>query len=598
METFIEKAKKIHGDKYDYSLVNYINTKTKVKIICNEHGEFEQTPEKHINRKQGCPKCVKNFKLTQDDVINKSKLIHENRYDYSLVKYTNANNQIDIICPTHGLFKQRVSSHLNGSGCPKCIGRDKDNTEIINEFKILHKDKYDYSLVNYTSPTNTIKIICKEHGEFEQTYNTHKKGHGCPKCVGRYKSIEEFKNQSSLIHKKKYDYSLVNYENSIQKVDIICPIHGIFSQNPSNHLRGGGCPKCKGVNISIKKTKTTDDFINEAKIIHNNKYDYSLVDYTGCKNHINIICKEHGVFNQEPDSHLQGTGCPKCGLSYDKSENELKEFLKSLNISFIENTRKIISPLELDIFIPSHNMAIEYNGLYWHSEIHKPSNYHLNKTELCEKQNVKLIHIFEDEWLFKQDIVKSRLKNLLGLTENRIYARKCVIKEVNIKKYKTFLDDNHIQGSVNSSIRVGLYYNDELVSLMTFGKGRIALGGNSNQYELLRFCNKLNTNVIGGADKLLKYFIKTYQPKEIISYADRRWSQGNLYEKLNFINTHTSAPNYWYIFGRKRKYRFGFRKSILVKEGFDINKTEHEIMLERNIYRIYDCGTIAYKKIL
>jgi hypothetical protein len=133
---------------------------------------------------------------------------------------------------------------------------------------------------------------------------------------------------------------------------------------------------------------------------------------------------------------------------------------------------------------------------------------------------------------------------------------------------------------------------------MTFGKGRIALGGKSNQYELLRFCNKINTIVIGGADKLLKHFIKIYQPKEIISYADRRWSSGDLYEKLEFTKTHVSQPNYWYIVNNRREYRFGYRKSMLIKKGFDANKTEHQIMFDRKIYRIYDCGTIAYKKTL
>ena len=133
---------------------------------------------------------------------------------------------------------------------------------------------------------------------------------------------------------------------------------------------------------------------------------------------------------------------------------------------------------------------------------------------------------------------------------------------------------------------------------MTCGKGRIAMGGKSNEYELVRFCNKLDTTVIGGADKLLKNFIKTYQPKTIISYADRRWSMGNLYNKLNFTKMHESNPNYWYIINNKRKHRFGFRKSILVKQGYDTNKTEHEIMIEKNINRIYDCGTIAYKKTL
>ena len=251
--------------------------------------------------------------------------------------------------------------------------------------------------------------------------------------------------------------------------------------------------------------------------------------------------------------------------------------------------------MELDIFIPSHNIAIEFDGLYWHSELYKPSNYHLNKTELCEKQGIQLIHIFEDEWLFKKDIVKSRLLNILGLTPNKIYGRKTIIKEVSPKESKEFLNNNHLQGSTNASIKLGLYYNNELVSVMLFNKPRLGIGVTYDGYELSRFCNKLNTSVIGGADKLLKYFIKTYQPKEIISYADRRWSQGNLYEKLGFNFIHNSKPNYFYINQNVREYRFNYRKNILVKQGYDINKTEREIMLDRKIYRIYDCGAKLYK---
>ena len=588
-----------HGNKYDYSLVDYSTTKTKVKIICPKHGEFEQTPEKHIGRKQGCPNCSLTKKLTHEEFIVKSKSIHGDKYNYSLCDYKNANSNVTIICPEHGEFKQLAKLHMSGSNCPMCYGRNKNNTDVINDLIKIHGDKYNYSLVDYKSEKNLIKIICKEHGVFKQTYNTHKKGHGCPKCVGRNKTNEEFINEAKKIHDNRYDYSLVNYKLSTNKFKIICNLHGEFEQTPNNHLNGNGCPKCKGLIISDKKTKTTDEFINEAKIIHGDKYDYSLVNYIGCKNYIEIKCNEHGVFEQWPDSHLQGNGCPKCGLSYDKSENEVKEFIKSVNPNIIENSRKIISPLELDIYIPSHKLAIEYNGLYWHSELHKPSNYHLNKTELCEKQGIQLIHIFEDEWLIKKDIVKSRLINILGLTPNKIYGRKTKIRKISSKDSKEFLDNNHIQGSTNSSIKLGLYYNDELVSVMVFNKPRLGIGNYYDGYELTRFCNKLNTNVIGGADKLLKYFIKTYNPKQIISYADRRWSQGDLYTKLGFQETHMNKPNYWYIINNNRKHRFGFRKHILKKQGFDVeNKTEHEIMLDRKIYRMYDCGTITYKKTL
>ena len=596
LNKFKESSILIHSNKYDYSLVEYVSTKKKVKIVCPEHGVFEQTPEKHISRKQGCPKCSVNYKISPEEFIEKSKKIHGDKYDYSLCEYKNANSNVTIICKKHGEFKQYAKLHMSGSNCPKCFGRDKDNDDVINTLKQVHGDKYDYSMVEYVSEKTPIKIKCQEHGIFEQTFNTHKKGHGCPKCVGRYKSNDDFINNAKIIHDNKYDYSLVNYKNSIINVDIICKIHGVFNQSPTNHLQGNGCPKCKGVSISLKKTNTQDEYITKAKYVHGFKYDYSSIEYLGNDKNITITCLEHGEFSQLASSHLQGVGCPKCGLKYDKSEGEVKEFIKSIGVLYVENTKKIISPLELDIYIPSHNLAIEFDGLYWHSEIHKPSNYHLNKTELCEEQGIQLIHIFEDEWRDKQDIVKSRLSNILGLTPNKIYARKTVVREVTKIESIQFLTNNHIQGNVNSTIKIGLYYNDELVSLMTFGKGRIAMGGDSNQYELLRFCNKLDTTVIGGADKLLKYFIKTYKPKEIISYADRRWSQGDLYEKLNFINTHNSRPNYHYIINNKRKHRFSFRKSILVNQGYNKDLTEHQIMLERKIYRIYDCGTMVYKK--
>lgn len=221
---------------------------------------------------------------------------------------------------------------------------------------------------------------------------------------------------------------------------------------------------------------------------------------------------------------------------------------------------------ELDIYIPDKQLAIEFDGIFWHNEINKPVDYHLNKTEECKKKGIRLIHIFEDEWIEKPNIWKSMLNNLLGSNENRIFARKCEIKEVSMEDSKTFLEENHLQGYCHSQIRYGLYYNNKLVSLMTFGKTRHFIGNSSHQFELLRFCNKLNTSVIGAASRLFKYFIKTVKPNNIVSYADKRWSNGNLYEKLRFHKYNESKPNYYYVIGNRRKNRFNFRKSILVKK--------------------------------
>ena len=279
-------------------------------------------------------------------------------------------------------------------------------------------------------------------------------------------------------------------------------------------------------------------------------------------------------------------------------EKDLQKFIQNNYNDVIEyNNKKIIYPYELDIYLPKLKIGIEFNGIYWHNELYKTTTYHLDKTKLCEKNGIKLIHIYEDDWLYKKDIIKSRILNILNLTSTKIFARKTNIKEItdNIL-LRNFLETNHIQGFVGSQVKIGLFYENEIVSLMTFGKQRKNMGNKSeeNTYELLRFCNKLNTSVIGGASKLFKYFIDNYKPEEIITYADRSWSQGNLYRKLGFDFIYETQPNYYYVVDGIRKNRFNFRKDILIKDGFDPNKTEREIMLERKIYRIYDSGQLKF----
>ena len=527
---FIKESKIIHGDKYDYSHSIYLNNKIKVDIICPEHGIFKQIPTKHINSKQGCPKCAtirthNRQRKSKEDFISESKTIHGNKYDYSLVTYNNFNENVSIICPKHGIFEQRPSNHLSGKGCKYCGGTSKlDKTLFIYKSKNIHGDKYDYSLVNYINGSTKIKIICAEHGIFEQTPNNHlSKEQGCYKCLDRIYNSETFIKKSMLVHNDIYNYSLTNY------ITIDTPVK--------------------------------------------------------------IICKKHGIFEQKPNSHLRNIGCPSCGHINSKYEKEIISYLKTLAINVITNNRSIIPPLELDIYIPSHKLAIEFNGLYWHSDEFLDKKYHLNKTKECEKIGIALIHIFEDEWIDKKEIVKSRLKNILGLTTNKIYARKCEIKEVSNNETKEFLIKNHIQGNIGAKVKLGLFFKKELVSLMTFGYRPMI---NSSEYEIIRFCNKLDTTVIGGAQKLLKFFIKKYNPKEITSYCDKRWSRGNLYEKLGFSFIKDSPPNFFYIINRKRHNRLQFQKHKLIKNGFDPNKTASQIMLEEGIKKIYDCGSKKY----
>jgi hypothetical protein len=312
-DEFIEKAKTVHGDKYDYSETHYQNTRTKVKIICPTHGEFYQTADAHVNG-QGCPKCKGGVKQTQDEFLNKAKSVHGKKYDYSKVNYKNSQIKIKIICPKHGEFLQLPGSHIIGYGCPMCAveggakKRQLELSDFIKKSEKIHNNKYDYNKVVYRTNKDKVKIICPIHGEFLQKAGDHMKGVGCPKCAGQNRTTQEFIDLAKKKHNNKYGYSKTIYIDAKSPLKIICPIHGEFSQKAGDHMKGVGCPKCAG------HGRTTEDFINLGKQIHNNYYDYSLVDYKSATGKVKIICPKHGLFLQQANAHLGGQGCPLCGV--------------------------------------------------------------------------------------------------------------------------------------------------------------------------------------------------------------------------------------------------------------------------------------------
>ncbi len=293
-----------------------------------------------------------------------------------------------------------------------------------------------------------------------------------------------------------------------------------------------------------------------------------------------------------------------------KPEQELADFLKNLNIEIEQTNRKLLSGIELDIVIENHKLCIEFNGCKYHTELFgkKDKQFHLSKTILSNYKNYGLIHIFEDEWYNKNKIVLDKLKHILKLNNGiKIFARKCTIKNVDSTIKNLFLEQNHIQGNDNSNIYIGGYYNDELIAIMTFDNFRTMNSGNKNknEYELKRYCTKLNYNCVGMGSKLLKHFIKNYRPSKIISFADRRWTinkENNLYTKMGFVLTKTLSPDYTYYNNKinrlKRFHKFGFGKNQLKNRFPNIysnNKTEWEIMQEAGYDRIWDCGKWKYE---
>jgi very-short-patch-repair endonuclease len=428
-DEFINKSNKIHNNKYDYSLVKYINTNIKVKLICPIHGIFEQIPKSHL-KGHGCSKCANNNKSTTEDFIRKSIEIHGNKYDYSLVVYRDVKTKVKIICPIHGVFEQIPNSHLGNHGCPKCYGNEKKTLkEYLKECKEIHGDKYDYSLVDYKNGKNKIKIICKNHGIFEQSPIKHIRGQGCPKCAQIIRthemllSTEDFIKKSKNIHGDKYDYSLVNYNGSFNKVKIICSIHGIFEQTPASNLHGAGCKKCANKIIGKKLLSNTNDFIKKSNIVHNNYYIYNETIYKNAITKVIITCPIHGNFEQIPNAHLNGVGCPNCQKS--KGELKIKKYLEDNNFIYKEQYKfdncKNILPLPFDFYLPVYNLCIEYDGEqhFRKFRFEKSDNELLFrqqrdeiKTKFCEKNKIKLLRIKYIDMKKIDKILNEYLKNI------------------------------------------------------------------------------------------------------------------------------------------------------------------------------------------
>ena len=344
-------------------------------------------------------------------------------------------------------------------------------------------------------------------------------------------------------------------------------------------------PEIEFLNLqSISADITIDD-------LHHAKFDFK------CKKCGNVYHNKLSYSNY----YAYGTfsSCNKCHpySCTSHAEKEIYEYIKSFyDGEILTNKRSIVSGYELDLYIPEKKLAIEYDGIYWHSEeCGTPKSYHLNKTDKCEKSGIHLIHIFESEWKTKNDIVKSRIRNLFGLYDRCIFARKCTVKEIDDRCSKEFQTINHIQGYVKSKINLGLFYNNELVAVMTFGKPRF---NKKYEWELLRFCTKLGYHIPGAAGKMLKHFERTHNPTSLISYADRRWSQGKLYKALGFTLDHVSSPNYWYIYGINVESRMKYQKHKLKKilENYDPSLSEHENMKNNGYKRIFDCGNLVFVK--
>lgn len=354
---FIEKSKSVHGDKYDYSKVNYVNTSTKVEIICKEHGVFLQAPSKHL-RKQGCVICGGKIIKTRDEIINKFQIIHKNNYDYSLVEYIGNKKVVKIVCKEHGIFEQRVDHHQSGQGCDKCrIDKLKINKNLfLNRLEEIFPKHYSHDF---------------EYFDFQQEIELN-----CLKTKELFKVIPKkfllLKNCPCCVENKKKN-----------KIELL-----------KNKPRG------------LTTLLTQDEFLKKVKKVHNDMYDYNNTFYIKHKEKINVLCKKenHGVFSLSANHHLRGIGCPKCSIS--KGENKIMDFLLKNDIKHKIQKKfdKCInySSLRFDFYLPDYNMCIEYDGkqhfepIEWFGGI-KGFEKNVKRDEIknnfCKENNILLLRI-------------------------------------------------------------------------------------------------------------------------------------------------------------------------------------------------------------
>jgi GNAT superfamily N-acetyltransferase len=325
---------------------------------------------------------------------------------------------------------------------------------------------------------------------------------------------------------------------------------------------------------------------------------YALITdtYVNNKTKMHLICPNKHILNMSYQSfkgynNRKGHRCPKCTNSgTSRAEKEIFDFVKSFYSDAVGNSHEIIEPYELDIFIPSLNLAIEYCGLYWHSEEYREKNYHLKKMRLCNEKGIRLITIFEDEWLERQDQVKNFLLSAINKNELKVMGRKTEVRVVPKPEAVAFLDDTHIQGSPLFEVAFGLYHNNELVGITTGNKHHRQ--GHGSLFVLNRLAFKSNISVSGGSSKLLKALLGYAKEKgysRLISWSDNRWSEGNVYEKTGFELTETLPPDYSYVLREKRISKQSCQKKNLLKKGA-VGNTENEMALSLGLYRIWDCG--------
>lgn len=546
---FIEKARQVHGDRYDYSAFTYRGFQVKGTIICQTHGPFEKTPLHHLQRQQGCKLCKREEMsqrqtMTLDQFIAKAKEVHGDANDYSQFVYQSSTTKGLICCNIHGIiFKQTPGHHLSGhGGCDECT-RVKSKQTMLARYGAEHHSK---------TPQFREKVQKTSLERFGVEHHSKTPG---------------FKDQMRSSSLERYG---VEYASQLPEFQ---------ARVQATNLERFGAPHYNMTHIPKESIPILSDRESLVGLLRTNSL------------------REVAIMLGIGETSL-GKRCHKLGIDIPRSsyETAILAFLSELGIAVKHNDRSFING-EIDFLIHDYKLGIEFDGLYWHHEDIRPKRYHLDKLLQMKEKGYRLITIFEDEWLERRKVVESRLLHALGMSPRGKGARKLTVAKIPAKVALAFVKKYHIQGATQSGfIRYGAFDNNDLVAVMTFSQPRVCLGRKSGAVEMLRFATD-GKNYPGVASKLFTTFVREYQPDSVISFADRRWSEGRLYEELGFkLKNPKPQPSRWYIDGRRRLHRFNYRKDRikhLVEDGD--HKTEGQIAQELGKSWIWDCGSLTYR---
>lgn len=608
LQEVIDRCNEIFGNKYDYTNSVFVNTRTPMDIICPIHGKFSMPPKRHL-KGQGCPECGKEYarnwrkgewKHFNEKFIKK----YSNSFTFPNLKneYENERSTLTMYCKRCGTKYEVTGNYLLSNrfnGCTNCCyfydynflnSMNRTNNPLV-EFKGLKDLRND-----------KVQLICEEHGEYDVSINTLLQGKGkCSKCNGHSRLLTQEEAFKRI--REKYGDSIVPltpYVKSDIPMKFQCSNGHTFDRDFNTAMCANlflPCPICSKIELSKRRTKTLEQFIEDAvKVYGKDKYDFSESKYISSSDTITIKCNDCGrYFTLSAGSFLQGHGCPYHNCNSSLMEKDLANVIKTYGYECLTNTRNILPDnKEIDIYVPQLKIAFEFDGLYWHNEINKESNYHLNKTIECERKGIKLFHIFEDEWVNKRNIIISKLNEIFHKNQENIRNEDCNIRIINNNEAYIFLNNNHIKGGCKCDINYGLIYNNEIVSIMSFD-----LIGKNKQYELMQYCDKLNTNIVDGNTTLFKFVLSELKPSEIIYHSDRRFPQNDFIQNLGFKIVSKTKPNYFYVIGNKRVDKSLLSKSLLV-ENYNCpqSMSKESFYKAQKWYKIYDCGNIKYKMVL